>query len=78
MMNEEWKEEIKNDPYFPPHVVSGNNIWYGAVAALYDEWGREVHRIAEAAYYVADPALLVINNTLKSARIMKTDALDTR
>lgn len=71
LLNEEWAEEIKNNPYFPGHVIISDEAWYGTTARLYDEYGILVHNLNEAAYKVADPNTLRIHANNKMSRIIK-------
>jgi hypothetical protein len=71
MLNEEWAEEIANDPYLNPHVIISDDEWYGTTARLYDEFGILVHTLNEAAYQVPDWSVLTINSKRKTASIVK-------
>lgn len=72
LLNEEWSQEIEENPYFPDHVVINDEEWYGTTARLYDEYGILVHNLNDAAYKVADQNLLRINVDNKLSRIVKT------
>lgn len=71
MLNEEWSEEIKNDPYFPEHTVISDDEWYGLVTRLYDEYGIRVHTLNEAAYHITDNNYIRINATSKMSTIVR-------
>lgn len=71
LLNEEWKDEIKNDPYFPEHTVISDDEWYGMVTRLYDEYGIRVHTLNEAAYHITDNNYIRINATSKMSTIIK-------
>lgn len=71
MMNEEWKEEIESNPYFPEHAIVTEIEWYGVAVRLYDEYGIRVHNLNDAAYQIADPDILRINVQNRSSRIIK-------
>ncbi len=72
LLNEEWAEEIKRDPYFPAHSIMTDEEWYGMAARLYDEYGILVHTLNEAAYKVVDPNILRITKGSKLSRIIQT------
>lgn len=71
IMNEEWSQEIEEDPYFPEHSVMTDDEWYGMATRLYDEYGILVHTLNESAYKVSDDNLLRINVDKKLSRIVK-------
>lgn len=71
ILNEEWKEEIENDPYLPEHAVLTDAEWYGLTTRLYDEFGILVHTLDESVYNVTDTNLLKINTSTKVSRIVK-------
>jgi hypothetical protein len=71
IMNDEWKEEIGSDPYFPEHSVMTDAEWYGMTARLYDEYGIRVYTLNESVYSIADSNLLRININNKLSRIVK-------
>jgi hypothetical protein len=71
ILNEEWKDEIDSDMYFPEHSIMTDDEWYGTTARLYDEYGIRVHTLDESAYRVADINLLRINTSSKLSRIVK-------
>lgn len=71
IMNEEWHEEIENDPYFPEHVVITDNEWYGMTTRLYDEYGILVNNLDSSVYKIYDNNLLKINTDSKLNRIIK-------
>jgi hypothetical protein len=75
MLNEEWKDEIENDPYFNKHIVMNDDEWYGTTARLYDKNGLRTHVLDETAYIIRDPGLLKINSDLMIAKIHKDDSL---
>lgn len=71
IMNDEWREEIGSDPYFPEHSVMTDAEWYGMTARLYDEYGIRVHTLNESVYSIYDSNLLRININNKLSRIVK-------
>ncbi len=71
MLNEEWKEEIKNDPYLKEHSIISDDEWYGTTARLYDEYGILVHTLNESAYNIHTDDILRINTKTKSNKIVK-------
>lgn len=71
MLNEEWAEEIRTDPYVNEHFVISDDEWYGTTARLYDEYGIQVHTLNEAAYNVHDSSILQINAKNKVTSINK-------
>ena len=75
LLNDEWSEEIKNDPYLHEHIIIGDDDWYGTTARLYDEYGILVHNLNEAAYKVSDINVLKINSTNKISRIVRNTTL---
>lgn len=70
MLNEEWAEEIANDPYMFRHVIISDDEWYGTTARLYDEFGILVHNLNEAAYKVPDWKVININSQQRTSRII--------
>ena len=75
MMNEEWKDEIKNDKLFPVIAIIKREEWYGMLAKLYDANGNPVDNIADADYYIPDDNLLLINSNTKLSRILSRPVL---
>lgn len=75
MMNEEWKDEIKNDKLFPVIAIIKSEEWYGMLAKLYDANGNPVDNISDADYYIPDDSLLLINSDTKLSRIMSRPVL---
>lgn len=75
IMNEEWSNEIENNPYFPEHSVISDDEWYGMVTRLYDEYGILVHNLNEAAYHITDENLLKINMNNKLSRIVRNSII---
>ena len=71
MLNEEWEEEIKNNPVLQEHSIISDEEWYGTTAKLYDEFGVLVHTLNESAYHVADTNILQININSHLNRIVK-------
>ena len=71
IMNEEWKEEIENNPYFPEHTVLTEDVWYGITTRLYDEYGILVGNLNDSVYNVSDDNILKINTSNKTSRIVK-------
>lgn len=71
MMNEEWADEIKKDPYFPEHTVLTDDEWYGMATKLYDEYGILVNTLDDSVYHVTDTNILKINTSSKLSRIIK-------
>lgn len=71
MMNEEWKYEIENDPYFPEHAILTDDVWYGMTNKLYDEYGILVNTLDDSVYHVTDNNILKINVSNKISRIIK-------
>lgn len=70
MMNEEWKDEIANDPYFHQHSIISNDVWYGRLLTMFDNNGNITYNPAEMLYYVADDRLLVIDNASKDIKVV--------
>lgn len=75
IMNEEWKDEIGSDPYFPEHSIMTDAEWYGMTARLYDEYGIRVHTLDESVYKITDTNLLRINANNKLSRIVKNNVV---
>ncbi len=73
MMNEEWSNEIENNPYFPEHSIMSDDEWYGMATRLYDEYGIRVHNLNEAAYNITDTSILKINLSSGLTRIVRND-----
>ena len=75
MLNEEWENEIKTDPYVNEHFVISDDEWYGTTARLYDEYGILVHTLNESAYNIHDSNILRINSKTKvnSIRTIQTE-----
>jgi hypothetical protein len=73
MYNEEWAQEINDDPYLGEHVVISNNEWYGTVTRLYDEYGIRVHNLDDSAYKVYDHNTLQIDTKGTTAKIYKNE-----
>ena len=73
MLNEEWAEEIKTDPYLSSHVVISDDEWYGTAARLYDSEGIRVHTLDESVYQVYDWNVLNINQKTAVNRIVKKE-----
>ena len=73
MMNEEWKEEINNNPFFPEHSIITDDEWYGMSTRLYDEYGILVHNLNESAYNITDSSVLRINRETNISRIVKNN-----
>lgn len=71
IMNEEWKDEIENNPYFPEHTVLTEDVWYGITTRLYDEYGILVGNLNDSVYNVSDDNILKINTSNKTSRIVK-------
>lgn len=70
LLNEEWSEEIKNNPYFNEHIIIDDDEWYGTVTRLYDQYGILVHNLNDAVYHVTDSDILKINSSNKLSRII--------
>jgi hypothetical protein len=70
LLNEEWADEIKNNPYFNEHIIIDDDEWYGTTARLYDEYGILVHTLNEAVYKVIDPNIVNINSSTRLSRII--------
>ena len=75
ILNEEWKDEINSDPYFPEHSVMTDAEWYGMTARLYDEYGIRVHTLDESVYHIFDNNVLRINTNSKLSRIVKNKVI---
>jgi hypothetical protein len=73
LLNDEWKEEINNDPYLQSHVIIDKNEWYGMSVRLYDEYGILTHNLNEALYKVYDPNIISINSTKNTINIIKNE-----
>ena len=71
IMNEEWKDEIENNPYFSEHSVMTDAEWYGMTSRLYDKYGIRVHTLDESVYKITDTNILRINTNSHLSRIVK-------
>ena len=69
MMNEEWKEEI-DAGIIPSHSILSDNEWYGIVTAMYNEYGKPVNRLDDAAYTVSDDSIIRIDTATKASRVI--------
>ena len=70
MMDEEWEEEIKNNPYFQQHKVLSDEDWYGFVTRLFNENGNIVDTIKDKKYLIKDDSIIHINRKRKSSKII--------
>lgn len=73
MMNDEWSNEIANNPYFPEHGIISDDEWYGMTTILYDEYGIRVHNLSDSAYNITDPNILKINYSTGLVRIARNN-----
>jgi len=71
MLNEEWSQEIADDPYLDRHYLVGPDQWYGATIKMYDEFGIRVHDLNSACYTVHDDTILGINTSTKQTTIIQ-------
>ena len=70
MMDDEWEEEIKKNPYFKQHRVLSEEDWYGIVARLFNENGSSVDSIGEKKYLIRDNDMIHINTKRHSSKII--------
>ena len=70
MMDDEWEEEIKKNPYFKQHRVLSEEDWYGIVARLFNENGSSVDSISEKKYLIRDNDMIHINTKRHSSKII--------
>ena len=70
MMNDEWADEISSSK-LAVHSVISDDEWYGLATRLYDKFGILVHRLRDAAYYVADDHIVRINSTDRTGRVVR-------
>lgn len=71
LLNEEWAEEIKSNPYFHKHIVMDDEQWYGAVSRMYTASGEYTDTLDHAAYHMYDDAVLHINSKTKRSEIIR-------
>lgn len=71
LLNEEWAEEIKNNPYFHKHIVIDDEQWYGAVSRMYTVSGEYTDTLENTAYHTYDDAVLHINSKTKRSEIIR-------
>jgi len=71
MLNEEWAEEIKSNPYFHKHIVMDDEQWYGAVSRMYTSSGEYTDSLDQAAYHAYDHSVLHINSKTKRSDIIR-------
>ena len=73
LLNDEWAEEIKKDPYLHEHIIISDDEWYGTAARLYDQFGLLVHNLNETVYQIADFNVLKINSSSKLSKLIKNN-----